>query len=660
MQNVIIGTAGHVDHGKSALIRALTGVETDRLPEEQKKKITIELGFASLPNDQGQTIGIIDVPGHEKFVNNMLAGIGGIDLVLLIVALDESVMPQTREHFEILKALHIENGLIVLTKSDLVEEDWASLVEEEVRDLVKGSFLEDAPMIRVSAKTGENIERLRQMILDRVKEIGHRRLDPALFRLPVDRVFTVKGFGTVVTGTLIEGSVKLGEEVEIYPEGPVVRVRGIQNHGREEAEASAGQRTALNLSNISKEGLERGEIIARPGSMIPSCRVDAKIKMFDHTARLIRYNDPVRVAFGASEQVARAMLLDQDQIKASEEAFVQFHFDEPVTVRTGDRLVVRFFSPLESIGGGEFLNPSAPRHKKKDPAVLESLRRMAAGGPTERVEEIIRQAGAGLIQEKELAVRANLTRQELAELTKALEAEGRILGRGGGWLHRDLWDQLLSDVQSLLEAYHAQNPMQTGMDKAEFLNRIGHEEAIPHEAHEAIIQALEAAGRVVIRQDRVALPGFEARYSEEMIALKEAIQTRFREAAFEPPTTQELLADWPAKQEKAIRQILADLDRRHELIKIDASGYMDWEAWNRILALVYAHVEAHGSLSLPDFRDQLSSSRKYALRLLEALEARKILQNQGEVRVLLKKEALRQPISQEATPSVEKGGNDEN
>ena len=288
MRNVIVGTAGHVDHGKTCLIKALTGIDTDRLAEEKKRGITIELGFAGLPNDEGMRIGIIDVPGHEKFIRNMLAGIGGIDLVLLVIAMDEGVMPQTVEHFEILNMLGIRKGIIVFTKTDLVDEEWAGMVEEDTKRLVSGSFLEEAPMIRVSAQTGENIGRLKQRILDEVRGIEEKREDGELFRLPVDRVFTVEGFGTVVTGTLVEGSCHTGQEIMLYPEERLLRIRGIESHGNREETASAGQRTALNLTGIKKEEIRRGSLLAAPGSIIPGAMADVKIRLFPTTDRRLK------------------------------------------------------------------------------------------------------------------------------------------------------------------------------------------------------------------------------------------------------------------------------------------------------------------------------------------------------------------------------------
>ena len=347
MHNIIIGTAGHVDHGKTCLIKALSGFDTDRLKEEKKRGITIDLGFANLPNDAGLHIGIIDVPGHEKFVKNMLAGIGGIDLVLLVISLEEGVMPQTVEHFEILKMLHIKQGIVVLTKEDAVDTDWADAVEEDVIGLVKDSFLENAPMIRVSSYIGKNISKLKDMIISMVADLAGRREEAELFRLYVDRVFTMEGFGTVVTGTLQEGSVKTGDDVVLYPAGREIKIRGIQSHGQKEEQAFAGQRTALNLLNVKKEELSRGDILAYPGSIIKTKLIDVKVNTFKTSTRELRSGDRIHLNYGSAQVMAKVILLSKDFLRPGEGDYAQLRFDDDVVLKRNDRFIIRFLSPLE-------------------------------------------------------------------------------------------------------------------------------------------------------------------------------------------------------------------------------------------------------------------------------------------------------------------------
>ena len=389
MQNVIVGTAGHVDHGKTCLIKALSGIDTDRLKEEKKRGITIELGFANLIDTDGVHIGIIDVPGHEKFVKNMLAGIGGIDLVLLVIALDEGVMPQTVEHFEILKMLQIRQGIVVLTKSDTVDSDWADMVEEDVRELIKGSFLEQAELIRVSSYTGENIDVLRQKIVAMAKQAGRRREEKELFRLPIDRVFTMEGFGTVVTGTLVEGMCEAGQEVMVYPQERLLKIRGVQSHGQKEEKASAGQRTAINLAGIKKEELSRGEVLAYPGSLVNSTMVDATLRLFDSTQRKLKNGDRVHLSYGSAQAIGKVILLDCDVVEAGQEALVQIRFDDPICVKRNDKFIIRFYSPVETFGGGTVLNPAADKHKRGQESVIESLRLKKTGTDIEILEQMV-------------------------------------------------------------------------------------------------------------------------------------------------------------------------------------------------------------------------------------------------------------------------------
>ena len=344
MKNIIVGTAGHVDHGKTCLIKALTGTDTDRLKEEKKRGITIELGFASFPPKDDIHIGIMDVPGHEKFVKKMLAGIGGIDLVLFVVALDEGVMPQSREHFEIMKSLGIRKGILVFTKKDMVEEEWAQMVEEDTRQMVKGSFLEDAPSVMVSSYTGENIDALRELIFSMVKEGSTRQEEKELFRLPIDRVFTMEGFGTVITGTLLEGSVKVGDEIMIYPGEQIAKVRGIQNHNAAEETAFAGQRTAINLTGVKKEDINRGDVLAVKDGLPLSNRMDVKVRLFDDTRRQLKSHDHVHISYGSAQTVCKVVLLDRDILTSGEEGLAQLIFDQPVPVLHGDKYILLFYN----------------------------------------------------------------------------------------------------------------------------------------------------------------------------------------------------------------------------------------------------------------------------------------------------------------------------
>lgn len=636
MQNVIVGTSGHVDHGKTCLIKALTGTNTDRLKEEQKRGITIELGFANLPNEEGQHIGIVDVPGHEKFVKNMLAGIGGIDLVLLVIALDEGVMPQTVEHFEILKMLQINKGMVVFTKSDLVDEDWALMVEEDTKELVKGSFLEGAPSIRVSAFTGENIEMLRSMILSAVRETGRRREETELFRLPIDRVFSMEGFGTVVTGTLLEGSCQVGQEVMIYPEERIVRIRGIQSHSEKAESASAGQRTAINLINIKKEELERGEILAAPGSMSASRLLDAKVRLFSSSERSLRNGDRVHISYGSAQSICKAVLIDQDQINGGEEAYVQLRFDEPVSVKRSDRFIIRFLSPVETFGGGIILDPDADRHKKDQEGIQEALRIKELGSDEEVLEQIIKEQSSRFPECHTLAVRMNFAKTETEALLEVMKKQKKILAVGGRCLiHRDFWQQITGFTEELLNRFHKENPIAGGMEKEEFKSRLIENYRLREgKLGDELLQELVKRGILIVSGTFVALDGFSANYSDELSGMLKEIEDCYKAAGMEAPATEEVLA--PFKDKKQARQIISDLVKTGSIVKLNPGAYMAKEHWDQAVKILMDHLEVNPQISLAEYRDLLNTSRKYAVTLLEAFDQQKITKKQGDFRTLLK------------------------
>lgn len=632
MRNVIVGTAGHVDHGKTCLIKALTGIDTDRLAEEKKRGITIELGFAGLPNDEGMRIGIIDVPGHEKFIRNMLAGIGGIDLVLLVIAMDEGVMPQTVEHFEILNMLGIRKGIIVLTKTDLVDEEWAGMVEEDTKRLVSGSFLEEAPMIRVSAQTGENIGRLKQRILDEVRGIEEKREDGELFRLPVDRVFTVEGFGTVVTGTLLEGSCHVGQELMLYPEERLLRIRGIESHGNREETASAGQRTALNLTGIKKEEIRRGSLLAAPGSIIPGAMADVKIRLFSTTDRRLKNGDRVHISYGAAQTVCKVVLLSLNELAGGEEAYAQLRFDGPVAVKRGDRFIIRFYSPVETFGGGVVLEAAAAKHRRFREEVLETLRKKETGTEEEAAEAGIREFGSRFPEKQELAVRMNTTVSHVDTILERLKKQKKILVLSGTYcIHREYWEKTVRLAEQELTQFHRENSVLQGMEREEFKSRLGQELHLPPKIREEILKEL-IKRKVITAADRtVALAGFAAGYSGENETIKGELIELYRQAGWEVPSNDEAAGRF--RDKKQARRIMAELTRTGELIKVNPDAYMAPEHWNRALEILHRHFREKGEITLAVYRDLLGTSRKYSVMLLDAFDQRKITKKNGDVRI---------------------------
>ncbi len=635
MQNIIVGTAGHVDHGKTCLIKALSGFDTDRLKEEKKRGITIDLGFANLPNDAGLHIGIIDVPGHEKFVKNMLAGIGGIDLVLMVIALDEGVMPQTTEHFEILKMLHIRQGILVLTKSDLVDEEWAQLVEADVEDLVQGSFLEHAPVIRVSSFTGENIDLLHDRIIQMVSDLGTRCEEPELFRLPVDRVFTTEGFGTVITGTLQEGMVQAGAEVMVYPRERLIKIRGIQSHGRKEDAAIAGQRTALNLLNVKKEDLKRGDVLAYPGSLVPSALVDVKLSIFQTSDRELKSGDRIHLNYGSAQTIAKAVLMDQDRIARGESAYAQLRFDEPVVLKRNDRFIIRFLSPVETFGGGIVLDASPCKHRRGDPQVMESLGIKEKGTDLEVMELMIKEESRNFPCAGRIAANMDLPKSRVVQLMGSLKESKRILILSDdSVIHMDHWKKISDYGEALLAEYHRENPINEGMDKEEFKSRLSEQFRIKDIRKGAALLA-ELVKRMVVRTQGAYVSGkdFSTTYSRELKGMLEQIGTLYARAGIEAPLTAEVADRF--KDKNRARQIIADMHKNGRLIKLNPASYMDSRAYDQVLADLKGYLAEHGEISLGEFRDLCGTSRKYAVQLLEFMDKKKITKMVGDKRVLI-------------------------
>jgi selenocysteine-specific elongation factor len=633
MQNVIVGTAGHVDHGKTCLIKALSGIDTDRLKEEKKRGITIELGFANLIDTDGVHIGIIDVPGHEKFVKNMLAGIGGIDLVLLVVALDEGVMPQTVEHFEILKMLQIRQGIVVLTKSDTVDSDWADMVEEDVRELIKGSFLEQAEMIRVSSYTGENIDVLRQKIIAMAKQAGRRREEKELFRLPIDRVFTMEGFGTVVTGTLVEGMCEAGEEVMVYPQERLLKIRGVQSHGQKEEKACAGQRTAINLAGIKKEELSRGEVLAYPGSLVNSTMVDATLRLFDSTQRKLKNGDRVHLSYGSAQAIGKVILLDCDVVEAGQEALVQLRFDDPVCVKRNDKFIIRFYSPVETFGGGTVLNPAADKHKRGQEDVLESLRLKKTGTDMEILEQMVNEESRRFPEAKDLAAWMDLTVSEAEKMLDTLRNKKKILHlNDGSFVGKAYWEKVSELANQVLAHFHRENPIVEGMDREELKSRLAERMHLKSgKKGEALIAELEKRKVITIQGSVVSVAGFTVSYSNEASQMMTDMENIYKKAGIEVPSTDELVGAY--KDRKQARQVLSELTKKGILVKAGTGVLMHREHWDRALNILREHLAANPQITLGEFRDLLGTSRKYAVMLLETYDQMKITKKTGDARV---------------------------
>lgn len=639
MRHVIVGTAGHVDHGKTSLIRALTGENTDRWEEEQRRGLTIDIGFAQLEAGDDFHVGIVDVPGHERFIKNMLAGIGGIDLVLLVVALDEGVMPQTREHFEILKALSVQKGILVFTKKDMVDKDWADLVIADTEEYVKGTFLEHAPHVLVSSATGEGIDVLRSTILETLPSLEPRSEEPAFFRLPVDRVFSVRGFGTVVTGTLVEGKVALGDEVQVYPEGPVVRVRSIQNHNVDVEETRAGERTAINLSNIKREELSRGAVLARPDSLVPTYAIDCEIQLFDDTKRVMKNRDRVHVAIGTDQRIARVYLFGKKEAKAGETVSARLQFDEMIVARRRDHFIVRFYSPVETFAGGLVADPAPVGATQKARGVKVSskeaeeraaiLHALATGTEAEALDAALQASRYTFPDARMLALKLHVLEARVAELLAQGVEEERVLGDPTiGYVNRLRWDRLMERIAEKLDAFHAARPLSVGMDLAEFLSGL-QAIGVPERALPFLFangkETMRTSGRAVSRK------GFQPAYSKADRKLRDQLLAMAEETGVEMPKLEDVAKQLGTKADH-LRPMAEALTEDHLLQKVAAGLYLWPDVWDEVLKQLRGLAAEGRAFTLAEFRDALGTSRKYAVNLLETFDHKGWTRKEGDVR----------------------------
>ena len=629
-QNVIVGTSGHIDHGKTSLVRALTGTDTDRWEEEKRRGITIDLGFASLDLGDDLRIGFVDVPGHERFVKNMLAGVGGIDIVLLVVAADESVMPQTREHFEICRLLGIRHGLIALTKADAVDEEILELVKLEVDEFVSGSFLDGTPMVPVSSVTGAGVTQLCEALRQVAREVEERQ-DGELLRLPVDRVFTMKGFGTVVTGTLASGQIRVEAPVEILPGRQQARVRNLEVHGESVDLARAGQRTAINLGGIAKADLERGACLVEPGVFAPTEQFDAHIELLP-SAKPLKHAAPVHVHLGTAETVGRAYLLEasgrRSSLKPGESAFVQLRLDNPLVAVSGDRFILRQFSPLTTIAGGTALHPHAVRHRKKAdwrPA-LEALRDRNPATILDLLcaERLFGMAGSALTA---ITGRRESEWRSIARASKAV----RVLRDRPLWVCADSRAKDAEErVLKALEQFHKANPLESGL-AVEALRSSEFSDA-PEFFADHILQRLEAAKKVELDGDLVKAADHKIRLEGDEREARGQLVTAFEQAGLQVPLLKDLLPTLPIDSGRA-RRILAALLREGVLVRINAELVFHSTAVNALLARL---APLRGQLvDVGEFKTLANVSRKYAIPLLEHFDKQKVTLRDGNKRRVL-------------------------
>ncbi len=632
MKNIIVGTAGHVDHGKTCLIRALTGTDTDRLKEEQKRGITIENGFADMVCGD-YNISIIDVPGHEKFIRNMLAGIGGIDMVLLVVALDEGVMPQTVEHLHILDMLGIRRGIIVFTKKDMVDdEDWIQLVEEDTRELVKDTFLEGAPSIEVAAFEGYHIEELKQLIVSQIDDALLKNNAEELFRLPIDRVFTIQGYGTVITGTLIEGTIQKGDEVEIFPEDRKVKVRNVQVHNESVDAAFAGQRTALNLAGIGKEELNRGDVLACPDSLEPSMMADVYLELFDDIEYEVLNNSRVHFYCGSTEVIGKVVLLDRDAAEPGDSCYAQIRFENEVAFKREDRFIVRFYSPVITIGGGRILDAHPAKHKRNRDSVIHALDIKDHGEIGEIAEQYILEGSAQLLTEPVLAARLRIGQEQCHAIVQDLIEKGRVQLVGKYLMHEVYLKGAFEAGEEILAAFHKENPLTPGMLKEEFYSRLMKDLRIEDkQAGQGIGRCMLDAGKIREAANAIALSDFQIQFTPEMNQIRERMKRVYHEAGYEMPTQDQVLKE--EADPKLARHVLDAMAGSGELVRLDGQNLMDPEYYQKALDGMTEIVDRQGQITLAEFRDLIHASRKYAMFILEYWDRQHITVKIGDARV---------------------------
>lgn len=639
MTSLIVGTAGHIDHGKSALVRALTGTDPDRLPEEKRRGITIDLGFADLQLDNLR-LGFVDVPGHERFVKNMLAGAHGIDVLALVIAADEGVMPQTREHFDICRLLGVRNGLVVITKSDLVEPEMLSLVETEARELVAGSFLEGAPIVAVSAKTGAGLDELKRLLVEIGNRIPVRSVD-YITRLPIDRAFSMKGFGAVVTGTLISGKIAETAELELLPPMTKVRVRGVQVHGHAVAEAQAGQRTAVNLAGVETAEIERGMVLAPPARLRPTQIVDVWIDVLPDAPRGVRSRARMRLHIGATEVLGRVRVLDEPaELSSGNGGLAQLRLESPIVALHGDRFILRSYSPQQTIAGGVIVDPFAAKHRGKDLAQTRLLLRslMTDDRATKFIAFVSRSGERGL-RLGDIAAATGWTDHVLGSVASVAEAREQVVDAGGVYLSRESFGRLSSAVLDELERHHKREPLARGM-----LRETLREKVFAHSLPElfgAVIAKLEAGGAIVAEKDIIRAGGHSVGLSEEDTQLSHRLEKVYRDAGVEAPSLDEVMtrAGVAVAQRTQARKILQLLIDGKKLVRIQNEMFMHADVVEALKKKLLHYASQHEParlIDVPTFKQLAGVSRKYAIPLLEYFDRDQVTRRAGDKRVILK------------------------
>ena len=638
MPEIILGTAGHVDHGKTSLIKALTGIDTDRLKEEKERGITIELGFAYLDLPCGHRLGIVDVPGHEKFIKNMVAGAAGMDLVAFIIAADEGIMPQTREHFEICRLLGIERGLIIITKKDMVEADWLELVIDDVRTFFAGSFLEDAPLISVSSTTGENVEEVRN-VLDRLVAASDFSEPHGPFRMPVDRVFSMKGFGTVITGTAISGRIQTGEDLMFYPSRKSGKIRGIQVHNKDTLEAEAGHRTAINLQGLEKESINRGEMAAAVDCLQPSYLLDGRFLYLDSNKKPYKNRARVRIHIGTAEIMGRLVLLAEEELAPGTEANVQILLEEQTGCWPGDRYVVRSYSPIHTIGGGVIFNGS-PRKRKRfredNKVIFQAYRKNI---PEELVLLHIKENGYNGLTLDKLAVKMGIFGKRLKKIVQQPLSSRKVIlieQDKQRMVSSEVFEKLTEKLCSVLTDYHKKNPLKAGLSKEELRSRIYR--GLDQRLFQFLLNDLQKKGAIFQDQALLRMSDHQVSLKDEEKTLRGELETFYQQADLAPPTLKEVKTKFIKYPDHLLKEVLTVMTDDEQLVKISEDLYFYRPAIEKLKEKLVSLLANKGEVNMPAFKDLTGLSRKFSIPLLEYFDRIKVTIRVGDKRILREKQ----------------------
>ena len=626
MKNVILGTAGHIDHGKTTLIKALTGRETDNLKEEKQRGISINLGFTYFDLPSKKRVGIVDVPGHEKFIKNMLAGACGIDIVLLVIAADEGVMPQTIEHLDILNYLDVKKGIIVLTKCDLVDEEFIELVKDDVREKTKGLFIEGAPIVEVDSVSRRGLDELVQKIDEISEDIEEKKTD-APSRMSIDRVFSLKGFGTIVTGTLIEGKISVDDEMTIYPSEKKVKVRNLQVHGCDVKTAYAGQRTAINLSNIKVSEIQRGDVIAQTGSVEESMMIDVNISLVEHCKKSLKHWDRIRIFHGTKQILCRIVPLNEDEIQYGESGYAQLRLEEKIVAKKGDRFIIRSYSPMDTIGGGVIIDTAPKKHKIYDESVIEALKIKEKGELKDILEEYLKLNLSNYITLKELVSYTGEKEEYVKEGLNALIDENKVFCVNKYYLHISHYQKLKERVIDILTKYHKQYRLRNGILKEELRSKV--DNSLKVKDMDVILNKMVEEKDIKVQDNLVSNYDFEVKFNQKQLSIKKEIEDKSRKNGLNSLMTKDDICNKNKFYEEVLEALTGEI-----IQKLDDAYYIDKKVYENVKKDLLEYLNKNKEITVAQFRDITKSNRKISIVMLEHFDRNRITKRVEDKRIL--------------------------